>query len=84
MEISRFLLQCRAGADHREPLIAEDADEIGWILAGGSKTRRQQHSRGHHKGYRDDPGKLHNGGNASGVLRDAMGLHAVWPARPMI
>jgi hypothetical protein len=83
MEISHFLVQVRAGADHCEPLIAEDADEIGWIIAGRSETRRQQQSRGHYKGYRDDPGKLHYG-KSRGVFLDAVRLHAVCQARPMI
>jgi hypothetical protein len=77
MEISSFLVQRRAGADHREPLIAEDTDEIGWILAGRSETRRHQHSHDHHQDYRDDRGKLHNGGQAREAFRDAMGLHAI-------
>jgi hypothetical protein len=76
MEISRFLIEGRAGADHLEPLIAEDTDETGWILAGRSKTRRHQNSRDHHKGDRDDPCKLHKGGNPRGVFRDAMGPQA--------
>src|SRR4029077_13288710 len=54
VEIGRLLVQCRARPDHRERLIAQHADEFGWILAGPSRTRCQQHD----KGYRGDPCNL--------------------------
>jgi hypothetical protein len=51
--------------------------------AGSSLAAAKRGVSNNPAGYRDDPGKLHNG-KSRGVFLDAVRLHPVCQARPMI
>jgi len=71
VEIGRLLVDGRVGADHRESLIAQRADEVRRILAGRSGTWRRNYHSDQHKGCGDDSYQRRNGGDVGHVFRDA-------------